>query len=136
MAQVQKIEPSTWVGWVFFGATMALIIGIMHVIIGLVAIFDSDFYLATSMGVVAFNITTWGWIHLAAGILLLATGAGILAGAMWARVVGVFLGSLAVIANIAFLPTFPLWSIIGVILSFFVVYALAMHGNEVNEITR
>ena len=129
----QKIEPTAWVGWVFFGAAMMLIVGMMHIIAGLVGIFNSDFYVATSTGVIAFDFTTWGWIHLVAGVLLLATGIGVLAGASWARLSGVILTSIAVVINVAFLPTTPIWSLVGIVLGCFVVYALAMHGNEIEE---
>ena len=129
----QRVEPTAWVGWVLFGATMMLIIGIMHVIAGLVGLFNSDFYVGTSAGVIVFDITTWGWIHIVTGILLVATSIGIVTRTTWARISGVLLTSIAIVVNIAFLPTYPLWSLIGITLGCFVVYALAMHGNEIEE---
>ena len=84
----QRNEPTAWVGWVFFGAVMMLVIGLMHIIAGLVGLFNNDFYVATSNALIAFNFTTWGWIHLVAGLLLIATSLGVLAGATWARVLG------------------------------------------------
>lgn len=129
----QRNEPTAWVGWVFFGAAMMLIIGMMHVIAGLVGVYNNDFYVATSNAVIAFDFTTWGWIHLVAGVLLLATGVGVLAGAAWARVSGVILTSVAVLINVSFLSVTPIWSLVGVVLGCLVVYALAMHGQEIEE---
>ncbi len=127
----QRNEPTTWVGWVFFGAAMMLIIGMMHVIAGLVGVYNSDFYVATSNALIAFDFTTWGWIHLVAGVLLLATGIGVLSGAAWARVSGVILTSIAVLINVSFLSVTPVWSLVGIVLGCLVVYALAMHGREI-----
>ncbi len=129
----QRNEPTAWVGWVFFGAAMMLVIGLMHIIAGLVGLFNIDFYVATSNALIAFDFTTWGWIHLAAGVLLLATGIGVLAGAAWARVSGVILTSIAVLVNVSFLSVTPLWSLVGIVLGCFVVFALAMHGQEIEE---
>lgn len=131
MAQISK--PTAWVGWVFFGATMMLIIGAMHIIAGLVGVFNDEYYLATSEAIIAFDFTTWGWIHLVTGLVLIATGVGALAGATWARVCGALFTSLAILVNISFLSVTPVWSIIAITLGGFVVYALAMHGGEVAE---
>ena len=37
--------------------------------------------------VYAFDDTTWGWIHLVLGIVVLLAGIGLFQGATWARVV-------------------------------------------------
>ncbi len=44
------------------------------------------------------------------GVLLAAIGWGILAGASWARVGGVAVAALAVVANFLWLPYQPLWA--------------------------
>jgi len=127
------VTPSGWVGWVFFASVMMLIYGGMQIISGLVGIFRDDFYAVSSTGVVVFDVTTWGWINLVLGIVYLLTGFGLLAGATWARIVGVFFTVLAILANVAFLPVYPLWSLISIVVGGFVVYALSMHGGELSN---
>lgn len=119
-----------WVGWAYFAAILLLIAGGMQVINGFVAIFDQGFYVATAQGIIAFNYATWGWIHLILGIVAIATGAGILAGSTWARIVGVIITALVMLDNVAFITAYPLWSIISLIIGGFVIYALTMHGDE------
>lgn len=132
MAQrkVSKSSPSGWTGWIFFAAAMMLTIGGMQIISGLVAIFKDDFYVATQAGLLAFNYTTWGWINMGLGLVTLLTGLGLLAGSTWARVIGVFLTVIVMLANAAFLSAYPLWFIISLIIGGCVVYALTMHGGE------
>ena len=49
-------------------------------------------------------------MHLIIGILAMATGAGLIAGNMAARVVGIVLAVVSAILNLAFIPAYPVWS--------------------------
>jgi len=131
MAQTKT--PTGWVGWVYFAGTILLVLGGVQIIAGLVGIFKSDFYAVTNAGLIVFDFTTWGWASLVVGVLAMLTGLGIWAGATWARLVGIFLAVLAMLENFAFLNAYPLWSLIGVVLSGLIIYALTMHGDEVIE---
>ncbi len=132
--RVKSVEPTAWIGWIFFAATMLLVIGGMQIIAGLVGIMNNQFYAAVTSGaIIAFNYTAWGWINLLLGVVAMLSGLGILAGSAWARVVGVFLTVLVMIANVAFLSAYPLWSIISLVVGGCVIYALTMHGDELSE---
>lgn len=133
MAQRTAPQPTAWTGWIFFAAAMLLAVGGMQVIAGLVAIFNNDFYVATQAGLVAFNYTAWGWVHLILGVVALLTGVGILAGSAWARVVAVFATVLVMVDNVAFMNAYPLWSIASLIVGGCVIYALTMHGGELEQ---
>ena len=54
---------------------------------------------------------TWGWIHMLLGILVLAAGAALFAGATWARAVAVIAASISLIGNLAWLPHYPVWGL-------------------------
>lgn len=133
MAQRTAPNPTAWVGWVFFAAAMMLAVGGMQIIAGLVSIFNDTFYVATQSGLVAFSYTTWGWIHLLLGIVIMLTGIGLLAGSMWARVIAVFATVLLMVDNVAFLNAYPLWSLTSLVVGGFVIYALTMHGSELEN---
>jgi hypothetical protein len=127
----KRTEPTGWVGWVYFAGAMLLAVGGLQIIAGLAALFRDDFYVVTSNHLVAFSYTTWGWIELILGIVLLLAGIGIWAGQGWARIVGVFVAVLALLSNFAFITAYPLWSIFGVVISGLIIYALTVHGGEV-----
>lgn len=130
MAQRQPMGPDSWSGWTYFASIMMLLAGGMQAIAGLVALFKDQYYLVTQNGLVAFNFTTWGWIHLAIGVLVFCAGLAVLAGSTWGRFVGVFFAVLSALANLAFLAAYPLWSIMVIIVDVLVIYGLTMHGTE------
>jgi hypothetical protein len=124
-------EPTGWVGWIVFASMMMILVGSFQAIVGLTALFKDDYYLVTSGGlVVAVDYTAWGWTHLALGVVAVAAGIGLLAGQTWARVVGIAFAMVSAIVNMAFIAAYPLWSVIVITLDVFVIYAIAVHGQE------
>jgi hypothetical protein len=67
-------------------------------------------------------------------VVFLLTGFGVLAGLLWARVIGIALAVLSAIVNLAFLAAYPVWGVILIALDIVVSYALAMHGREMKSI--
>jgi hypothetical protein len=123
-----------WTGMVVFSGVMLIMLGGFEAIEGLVAIFDPGYYLVTRTGlVVEVDYTTWGWTHLVIGGLALIAGFGVLAGQMWARVVGIVIAVLSALANVGFIAAYPVWATIVIATDVIVVYALAVHGKEVKE---
>jgi hypothetical protein len=124
-------EPTAWVGLIVFGGIMMLMMGSFQIIEGIVALFRDEYYLVTRSGLLfTFDFTVWGWIHLILGIAAVAAGFGVLAGAMWARVIGIIIAVLSALANIAFLSAYPVWSVIIIATDVLVIYALTVHGAE------
>ena len=124
-------RPSGWaVGWIMFAAIMMLLIGFFHVIAGLVAIVDDNFYVATKEYVFQFDRTTWGWIHLVFGIVVFLAGLSLFKGSIWARTVGVILGVISAVVGFAWLPWYPIWGILIVVIAVSVIWALTVHGRD------
>ena len=123
---------SSWaVGWAGFAGFMMILIGVMDVIQGLVAIVNDEFYVIGQEWVFEFDVTAWGWIHLILGVVLIASGIGIFSGNVAARTVGVILAGLAAIINFAWLPYYPIWSIIVIAICIAVIWALTAHGRDI-----
>ncbi|GAA1004628.1 hypothetical protein Aple_096320 [Acrocarpospora pleiomorpha] len=114
--------PSTRSNWLGFAGIIGITVGLFNIIGGLVALFRSSYY----SHILLWNFTAWGVIWLIIGILQLAAGFGILAGKMWARTLGIIMAGLAMLGQFAFAAAFPLWSIISIALSLFVIYALVV----------
>lgn len=127
-------EPTGWVGWIFFAGVILVLGGTFQAIAGLVALFNSSYFLVPSTGlVVAVNYTGWGWVHLIAGILLVLVGFGVMTGQTWARVAGVVLAGISALLNIAFLAAYPVWAVIVIAMDILVIYALCVHGREMQN---
>ena len=129
-------KPSGWaIGWTTFAALMMMLIGFWHAMAGLVAIIDDNFYAAGREYVFRFNTTTWGWIHLIAGIIVLLAGVGLFRGAVWARTIGVIMATVSGIVGFAWLPYFPVWGVIFIVGAVAVIWALTAHGRDIDELT-
>ena len=121
-------------GFILFAVIMMIMIGVFQALAGLVAIFQNEFYVATRNYLFKFDVTTWGWIHLIVGIIVALAGWGLLSGRTWARAVGITLALLSAIANFAFIPYYPVWAILIIILDVFVIWALAVRGRAMTEL--
>ena len=125
------LEATGWVGWIFFAGIMMVMLGTFQAIEGLVAIFNDKYFVVPRSGlVVSVDYTVWGWVHLLLGILVALAGVGVMAGQMWARVIGILLAVVSAIVNISFLAANPVWSTILITVDILVIYALTVHGKE------
>jgi hypothetical protein len=128
-------EPSAWVGWITFAGMLLILIGIFHIIQGFVALFkDNYYYVPDAHLVVSVSYTGWGWSHIIAGIIVLLAGFGVLAGRMWARVIGVLVALASAIVNVAFIDAYPVWAIMMIALDVVVIMALTVHGSEIKNV--
>jgi hypothetical protein len=127
-------QTSGWaVGLIMFAAIMMIMVGIFQALQGLVAIFENEFYVATRNYLFEFDATAWGWIHLILGLVVAFAGYGLLSGRTWARAAAITLAVLSAIANFLFIPYYPFWSLLIIILNVFVIWAVAAHGGDLRE---
>ncbi len=128
-------ETTGWVGWITFAGLMMTLLGVLHGIQGLVALFKDDYYAVSSSGlVIAADYTTWGWTHLLGGVLVCAAGAGLLAGQMWARAFAVAMAMVSALVNVAFLSAYPIWSTLMIVIDVLVIWAVTVHGREIKYV--
>ena len=128
-------QPSGWAaGWSVFAAIMLVIVGVFGAIAGIEAIAGDDQILVTQEYVFKFDTTTWGWIHLILGTVLVLAGIGIFSGNVLARTVGVIAAGLNAIANFMWLPYHPVWSVIVIAIDVAVIWALTAHGRDLQEL--
>lgn len=127
-------EPTGWVGLVAFAAFLMIMAGCFHAIAGFVALFKEEYYVVPGADlVVGVDYTTWGWIHVLLGILVVAGGAGLLNGRTWARTLAVVLALVSAVVNFAFFAAYPWWSALIILLDVLVIYALVAHGRELQR---
>lgn len=111
-------------GWLVFAAVLMIFSGLMMLLQGIAAIANDDVFVATRNYVFEFDLTGWGWIHLILGVIITLAGAALFQGATWARVVGVALTGLAMLANFLWIPYAPFWAMILIALHAIVIWAL------------
>jgi hypothetical protein len=81
-----------------------------------------------------FDATTWGWTHLIGGIIVLFAGFGVFRGAVWARTVGVIIAAVSALVSFAWIPVYPIWSIVVIAIDVTVIWALTAHGRDITMV--
>jgi len=123
---------SGWVGWVAFAGLTMTILGVLHIVQGLVALLNDEYFVVRSSGLlVDAGYTVWGWAHLVTGAVVLVSGFMVFAGKVWARAVGVVVALTSAVGSMAFLAAYPVWSLITIVLDVVVIMALTLHGSEI-----
>ncbi len=125
---------SGWaIGWTYFAAMMMMMIGLFHVIVGLVAIIDDEFYVATREYVFQLDTTQWGWIHVVWGAVITVAGGYLLTGSVLARTVGVVMALVSAVLGFTWLPYAPVWGVTIIAIAVSVIWALTAHGRDIAE---
>ncbi|MFJ2923653.1 hypothetical protein ACIPIU_01310 [Streptomyces massasporeus] len=113
-------------GLAAFAAVMLFLVGLLAVFRGVMAIAEDDIFVTTRNYVFEYDLTGWGWIHLALGAIALIVTVGLFRMSMWGRVAGVAIAGLVIIANFLSLPQYPVWSVVMITLSGFIIWALCV----------
>ena len=133
MSEYQDRSDQTVSGWavggIGFAACMLLLIGAFQIVDGLSAIIDDEFFVVGKHYAFDLDTTTWGWIHLILGLIGLGVGIGILMGQTWGRILGIMVAVLTSLTNFAFLPYFPVWSLVILAFNALVIWALCTQLN-------
>ena len=124
-----------WTGWIGFAGCLMVIIGGIDFFEGLIAIIRSEYYAVTPSQIIVFDTTTWGWITLLWGIVVLCAGFGLLSRAGWARWFAILVGGLTFFEQLGFLGNsqYPLWALTVLFLTAMVLWALIVHWDDAGE---
>ena len=119
------------VGFTYFAATIMILGGGLDLLQGLAAVVRSNYFVVTPHYAYTMNATSWGWIHMVLGLILVLAGGAVINGSLWARGIGVIVAALVAVSNFMWLPYQPVWSIIVITLCVMVIWALTVHGRDV-----
>lgn len=114
-------------GWVLFAASMLAILASLNFIDGIAAVSSSKFFVRDAEFVIS-SLNTWGWILIVVAAIQGLVVTGILLGWRGFRWGGVAIAGLNAIAQLLFMPAYPLWSLSLFALDILVIYALVAHG--------
>ncbi|NEW38120.1 hypothetical protein GV794_17900 [Nocardia cyriacigeorgica] len=116
----QGIAAGTSIG----AAILLLTVGVLSILQGISAVAEDQLFVVGIEYVYEFDTTTWGWIHIALGIILVICALGLMTGTTWGRVAAVAIAALSIIANFLWLPYYPAWSILIIVLNVVVIWAV------------
>jgi hypothetical protein len=114
-----------------FAGVMLATVSVFQILEGISALAKDNVYVSGINYTWKFDITSWGWIHLIIGIIGVAVGIGILMGQTWGRITGIAVAVVSCFTNFAFLPYYPVWSLVILAFNAFVIWALCTQlSNE------
>ncbi|MCX2732430.1 hypothetical protein OOZ19_19495 [Saccharopolyspora sp. NFXS83] len=113
---------------VFAGIVMVLI-GVFHAGVATATLFQESFAVVLNSYVFSYDVTVWGWVHLALGAVAAVAGTVLLAGLPGTRASAMIVVVLSALAAFLFIPYQPLWSLLIVAVDVAVIWALAVHGH-------
>lgn len=119
-------------GWIGFAGILMLIVGGIAFVEGLIAVIEDDYFVVTASGFLAVDLTTWGWVMMIWGVLLVLAGLGLLGGQGWARWFTIVVVAANFFAQLGFLGNsqYPLWALTALTLNVIVLYALTARWEE------
>ncbi|BCJ45773.1 hypothetical protein GCM10010168_58070 [Actinoplanes ianthinogenes] len=132
--EIEESRASGWVAWVLFGGILLVLLGAVHLTVGLIALLRPEVLADTrSEHLFSMPLTGLAWVHLALGVVALVTGVGLIRGVAWARIVAIVIALLTALVNFAFIAVYPAWSVIAIVLATLIAWAVAAHGGEVAD---
>jgi hypothetical protein len=125
-------DVSGWaVGFTVMASMLMVLLGTFHFIAGIAALIDDTFYVLRPNFALEIDVTTWGWIHTIGGIAVVIAGFALLSGNIVARIATILIAVASVIWNFYSIPYYPVWSIIMVAFGLGVIWALTVHGHDI-----
>ncbi|NNC11096.1 hypothetical protein HII28_11795 [Planctomonas sp. JC2975] len=133
MSENTATRKSGWAGWRTFAAVVLIVGGAIDVFHGLQAIIGPNTaYFVGKVGIFAVDVAGWGWWHLIIGVLLVLVGIMLLTGAKWARITAIVLVAINAVGQITLMDVQPWLSLAVLGLDVVVIFALTVHGREMD----
>lgn len=121
MSVKQGLAAGTSVG----AAIIMTLIGVLQFLQGIAAVAEDEVFVSGQKYVFEFDLTTWGWVHIVVGIVMVVVGIALITGATWARVAAMVIAALSILVNFMWLPYYPGWAIAIIALDVVVIWAVA-----------
>jgi len=116
-------------GLLVFAAVLLGMLGLFNLLDGISAVAKSSFFIAGARFVVG-DLRAWGWTVLILGALQVLAAFGVMARNQFARWFGVTLLALNAVAQMAFIPSYPFWSLLIIAIDVVALYALCAYGGR------
>lgn len=111
-------------GVIAFAGALLIAVGVFQILEGIAAVAKDEVFVRGVSYTFKFDLTAWGWWHMIFGAIVILVGIGLLAGQAWANVAGIVVAFISAVSNFAFLPYYPLWSIVIIAFDGLVIWAL------------
>jgi hypothetical protein len=119
-------------GWLVFAAVVLVFAGVMRIFDAVWAFrFNGSLPDHLSDSVFGDSLTTYGWIFLIVGAILILSGIGVLYRSQFSRWIGVIAAAIGGLSAVAWLPYYPFWSMVYILLAVLIMYGLIAYGGRI-----
>jgi len=124
-------EEEQGLGWLFFAGTVLGLAGFMRIIDSIWAFgYDGELPEGLQGGVLGDDLTTYAWVWLVVGAVLIMSSIMLLGRSQFARWVGFFAATVGALSAVTWMPYYPIWSLTYIGIAVVTFYALAAHGGR------
>jgi hypothetical protein len=118
-------------GWLFFAGTVLGLAGLMRLVdAGWAFAYNGALPEKLQDAVLGSNLTTYAWVYLVVGLVLLASSFMILVRSQFARWIGYIAATVGALSAVTWMPYYPIWSMTYIGIAVLTFYALAQHGGR------
>jgi len=119
-------------GLLLFAATILGLAGVMRLFDAFWAFrYDGQVPDGLEGAILGTSLSTYGWVWLVVGLVLIGASFAVLNRSQLARWIGIVAGGLLAISAMWWMPFYPVWSLVYIMIGVLVVYALTAHGGRV-----
>ena len=120
------------VGGATFAAILMIVGGLFGCLTGISLIAKGAFYVQPANYWITASAATWGWWHLIVSLIVLVAGFSVLAGAAWARWLGIVFVAVQAVTNFLFIPAQPFWAITLILVDLWIIHSLFVYRPATN----
>ena len=132
-SQVNKAESVSLdgYGWLIFASVALAIAGVMRIFDGIWA-FRYDGVVPDELegALLGRSLSTYGWVWIIVGVVLVASSFAIANRSQLGRWIGIIADGILAITAIWWIPYYPVWSLVYILIGLLVLYGLAVHGGR------
>ncbi len=118
-------------GWLFFAGTVLGLAGLMRIVDSIWAFrYKGALPSGLQNGVFGDNLKNYAWLWLIVGIVLILSSFLLLTGSTVAKWVGYVAATIMAVSAVAWMPYYPVWSLVYIVIAVLVFHALSRYGGR------
>jgi hypothetical protein len=118
-------------GWLTFAGIVLMFAGVMRFFDGIWAFrYNGSLPDALQDATFGDDLTTYGWIYVLVGLILVLAGIGVLYRSQFSRWIGIIAAAIGGLSAMTWLPYYPIWSLTYIIIAVVVIMALSVYGGR------
>jgi hypothetical protein len=118
-------------GWLIFAGVVLMTAGVMRFFDAIWAwTYNGPLPQNLQQALLGRSLTTYGWVWLFISMILFGSGLAVMVRSQFARWIGILAGAIGAISAIWWMPYYPVWSFVYILIGMLVIYGLAAHGQR------